>query len=85
MITTHDKSLPSYGDGKQQRDWLQVEDNCRGILTVLEKRHNRLGLQYRWARSGGEPDDGAPIAPPDGQGRKPDMLLEAGLRQTIEW
>jgi dTDP-glucose 4,6-dehydratase len=31
------KALPIYGDGKQQRDWLHVEDNCRGILCVLEK------------------------------------------------
>ncbi len=29
--------FPVYGDGKQVRDWLFVEDNCRGILTVLEK------------------------------------------------
>jgi dTDP-glucose 4,6-dehydratase len=38
MITNamQGKSLPIYGDGKQQRDWLHVEDNCRGILTVLE-------------------------------------------------
>ncbi len=31
------KSLPVYGDGKQQRGWLHVEDNCRGILAVLER------------------------------------------------
>jgi dTDP-glucose 4,6-dehydratase len=30
------KPIPIYGDGKQQRDWLHVEDNCRGILAVLE-------------------------------------------------
>jgi dTDP-glucose 4,6-dehydratase len=28
--------LPIYGDGKQQRDWIHVSDNCRGILAVLE-------------------------------------------------
>ena len=38
------KPLPIYGDGKQQRDWLQVEDNCRGILAVLER--GRLGEVY---------------------------------------
>ncbi len=29
------KSLPVYGDGKNIRDWLYVEDHCRGIWTVL--------------------------------------------------
>ena len=39
MITNAllDQALPIYGDGRQQRDWVHVEDNCRGILTVLEK------------------------------------------------
>ena len=31
------KSLPVYGDGKQIRDWLFVEDHCRAILRVLDK------------------------------------------------
>jgi dTDP-glucose 4,6-dehydratase len=46
MITNAigDKALPVYGDGKQQRDWLHVEDNCRGILTVLEK--GKIGEVY---------------------------------------
>jgi len=30
------KPLPIYGDGKQIRDWLYVEDHCRAILEVLE-------------------------------------------------
>lgn len=30
------KSLPIYGDGLQIRDWLYVEDHCRGILAALE-------------------------------------------------
>jgi len=39
MITSAraDRPLPVYGDGRQQRDWLHVEDNCRGILAVLER------------------------------------------------
>jgi dTDP-glucose 4,6-dehydratase len=28
------RELPLYGDGMHQRDWLYVEDNCRGIETV---------------------------------------------------
>jgi dTDP-glucose 4,6-dehydratase len=40
----NDKSLPIYGDGKQQRDWLHVEDNCRGVLAVLE--NGRIGESY---------------------------------------
>jgi dTDP-glucose 4,6-dehydratase len=31
------KPLPVYGDGKQIRDWLFVEDHCKAILQVLEK------------------------------------------------
>ncbi|HWQ53041.1 MAG TPA: dTDP-glucose 4,6-dehydratase [Bryobacteraceae bacterium] len=31
------KRLPVYGDGMQVRDWLFVEDHCRGIRAVLEK------------------------------------------------
>jgi len=30
------KPLPIYGDGKQIRDWLFVEDHCKAILQVLE-------------------------------------------------
>jgi dTDP-glucose 4,6-dehydratase len=29
--------LPVYGDGKNVRDWLYVEDHCKALLTVLEK------------------------------------------------
>jgi dTDP-glucose 4,6-dehydratase len=31
-----DRPLPVYGDGMQVRDWLYVEDHCRGILAALE-------------------------------------------------
>lgn len=29
--------LPIYGDGMQIRDWLYVDDHCRGILAAIEK------------------------------------------------
>ena len=38
------KPLPIYGDGKQIRDWLFVEDHCKAILRVLEK--GELGQVY---------------------------------------
>jgi dTDP-glucose 4,6-dehydratase len=38
------KELPVYGDGKQVRDWLYVEDHCRAIHAVLEK--GRAGEIY---------------------------------------
>ena len=31
------RPLPIYGDGGNVRDWLHVEDHCRGIQLVLEK------------------------------------------------
>ncbi len=36
--------LPIYGDGKQKRDWLYVEDHCTGILSALKK--GELGETY---------------------------------------
>jgi dTDP-glucose 4,6-dehydratase len=38
------KPLPIYGDGGNVRDWLYVEDHCRGILEVL--RRGRPGDKY---------------------------------------
>ncbi len=38
------KPLPVYGDGKQVRDWLYVEDHCEAILLVL--RQAPLGESY---------------------------------------
>lgn len=31
------KALPVYGDGKNVRDWLYVEDHCEAIATVLRR------------------------------------------------
>jgi dTDP-glucose 4,6-dehydratase len=38
------KPLPLYGDGKNIRNWLYVEDNAEAILKVLEK--GRIGEIY---------------------------------------
>ncbi|HSH90009.1 MAG TPA: dTDP-glucose 4,6-dehydratase [Ramlibacter sp.] len=32
-----EKPLPVYGDGKQVRDWLHVDDHCAALMAVLDK------------------------------------------------
>jgi dTDP-glucose 4,6-dehydratase len=116
MITNalDNKSLPIYGDGQQQRDWLHVEDNCRGILAVLEKGvvgecYNIGGLDVvanitiarRLLHLTGKPESLLSyVKDRPGHDRryaltcdkmekhlhwKPQISLEDGLRQTIEW
>lgn len=36
--------IPIYGDGKNVRDWIHVDDHCTGILAVLEK--GKAGQAY---------------------------------------
>ena len=38
------RPLPIYGDGGNVRDWIYVEDHCRGVLEVL--RRGRPGEKY---------------------------------------
>jgi dTDP-glucose 4,6-dehydratase len=116
MITNalDDKALPIYGDGKQQRDWLHVEDNCRGVLAVLEK--GRVGecyniggldvvenltiarrllhltgkteslLSYVKDRPGHDRRYALTCDKMEKHlGWKPQISLEDGLRQTIDW
>ena len=47
------KRLPVYGDGKNRRDWLYVDDHCEAIRLVLEK--GRIGETYN---IGGESERG---------------------------
>lgn len=45
----NDQQVPVYGDGQQVRDWIHVEDHCRGIVAACEK--GRSGETYNF---GGE-------------------------------
>lgn len=37
MNALEDKPLPVYGDGKNVRDWLYVEDHCKAIDLIIYK------------------------------------------------
>ena len=37
-----DKEIPIYGDGKNVRDWLFVEDHCDAICTVFEYARDKI-------------------------------------------
>ncbi len=41
-----DKPLPVYGDGRNVRDWIHVEDHCIGVLAALER--GRSGEVYHF-------------------------------------
>jgi dTDP-glucose 4,6-dehydratase len=82
MITNalDDKPLPIYGDGKQQRDWLHVEDNCRGLgkpTTLLSYVKDRPGHDRRYALKSEKAKSEL--------GWKPAIALEEGLSKTIDW
>jgi dTDP-glucose 4,6-dehydratase len=40
----NDKPLPVYGEGKNIRDWLYVEDHCKAIDLILQK--GKIGEVY---------------------------------------
>ena len=40
----HGRSMPIYGDGQQVRDWLYVDDHCRGIELVIA--NGKIGATY---------------------------------------
>lgn len=110
----HDQPLPIYGDGRQQRDWLHVEDNCRGILAVLEKGKTgetyniggrdvveNLIMARRILNLTGKPESLLSyVKDRPGHDRRyaldcskierelgwrPQISLDDGLRQTIDW
>jgi dTDP-glucose 4,6-dehydratase len=44
-----DLQLPVYGDGQHVRDWVHVEDHCRGLVLALER--GRAGQVYNLGAS----------------------------------
>ena len=44
LNATEGKPLPVYGDGKNVRDWLYVEDHCKAIWTIM--KYGKTGETY---------------------------------------
>ncbi len=48
----NEKQLPVYGDGKNIRDWLYVDDHCNGVWLILKKGRNgetyNIGGDNEW-------------------------------------
>ena len=55
----HDIPLPVYGDGRNVRDWLYVEDHCEAIDLVFHKGQARQDVQHRRAQRNREYPDRA--------------------------
>lgn len=49
----HGRALPIYGDGQQIRDWLFVDDHCRGIDLIINRGRRgetyNIGGNNEWA------------------------------------
>jgi len=44
ILAYHDKKIPIYGNGKNVRDWIYVEDHCDAVLSILH--HGTSGGSY---------------------------------------
>ena len=44
LLANKNKKIPVYGNGKNLRDWLYVDDHCDAILSILEK--GKSGKSY---------------------------------------
>ena len=44
ILAYHNKKIPIYGNGKNIRDWIYVDDHCDAVLSVLN--HGKSGESY---------------------------------------
>ena len=42
--TNNNKSLPIYGNGKNSREWIYVQDHCEALIKVFQK--GKIGEFY---------------------------------------
>jgi dTDP-glucose 4,6-dehydratase len=68
----HDRPLPVYGDGKNVRDWLHVDDHCLALTLALER--GKRGAVYNIG-GGSERENVAIVKQILGLLGKPDTLI----------
>ena len=78
--------LPVYGDGRQVRDWLYVEDHCRAtrftsfarsLMRPSRRISDRLGHDRRYAMCNRKIESEL--------GFKPVETFQRGMRKTLLW
>jgi dTDP-glucose 4,6-dehydratase len=92
-----DLPVPLYGDGQNERDWLHVEDHCRGVDLLIEKgasgevynigggnQVKNVDLTHRILKLVGKPSSLIkPVA--DRQGHDRRYSLDTGKLESLGW
>ena len=91
------RPLPIYGDGRQVRDWLHVDDHVAGIVTALERGrrgeayniaagqlHDNLEVTKRILAALGRPWQLARLVP-DREGHDRRYAMDAGKLRALGW
>ena len=91
------RSLPLYGDGGNVRDWLHVDDHCRGVALLIDKGENgevynigggnevkNFDLTHRILELTGRPESLiTPVQDRPGHDRR--YALDTGKLQSLGW
>ena len=90
------ESLPVYGDGKQRREWLHVEDHCAGIELVMregkpgeiyniggQERENMAVVRRILDLTGGSPDLVRHVTDRPGHDRR--YALDSSKVRALGW
>ena len=48
-LASNDKKIPIYGNGKNIRDWIYVDDHCKAIIDIMQK--GKFGNSYNISAS----------------------------------
>jgi len=78
-----DKKVPLYGEGKNVRDWIYVEDNCSALLKTCGK--DESSIEYVEDRLGHDLRYSIDSSKTKSLGWKPQHDFKDALKLTVEW